>query len=1007
MPSPPSLPQSLSPSSTGSLSSPSSTVSVSNTNLIPRSVSVVLTSNDPLNDKATPSTTTTNQTSSPEQISSSTFNLKPLSVSSSTSISSITHRSSKRSSSASNDFLYERDRFRARLQTLNPNNESSKEKTTNCEICDEIGSKTTKLNLKSKESGPINILVREIDESDDISPLDSSSNFYNNLEDSPQLHSMPIKLLPSNQIEYIFNYYFNRQLPPTSKMFPWLHGLHEDNFTQKLFFIYQFRQFNNSVDSFEQHVENIPHDIRFLMCVTPSISSNIPSNFSMLKNPIHMDEILSPVDICRSEVTSFIENVINTIFPTSNNDSLIELITNDALALNFLPKFLNLDPDKGVSLRNFHIQVAKLALCSDFIVYSHENDSDYRNSLARLLFIAQRYHDKSNTYNVFILEDLTNIKDDCFVIKPENKTFASLDSHKKTHLNLLSNDLNSNSLFIWDNNYQFKEKIETTKMSSATNISDHVWVGNLWDHQVILYYLNEGKEIVKQGGSNDAASNFPFKNLYCDPYNSITYHDDESGKDACRNDISSLLPVPKDDWNLFVHCHKDARFPSSTELSTILASIHSDESPQAKWHYVNFPSSGSVGLGDCKKENLMSIVNICKVLYLFNCSSSLIYCSDGYTELSLLVLCFIMYTDDITLDSALLKLHKELGRPFYIFNSDVIILKKLQVILNKLSPKNFKCDNEWKSHLENLTNFEINELLLSPTNSVLKKPISKCLRLGYIAVDSDDSDSDSSNYDSDDDSESTPDISSIESANDLEKYQPLYLTGDWVEDVEGSLPSRILPYLYLGSLRHANSLPLLSKLGITKIISVGESLDWLNGDKFQQNNDIVISEVDSGNIEILNINGNKFVTMKDGERVLLGESPISTVLKVNNLQDDGISELTNSLPTILKFIDDEYKQSNGQTKILVHCRVGVSRSATVCIAEVMKRLHISLPKAYLYVRVRRLNIVIQPNLRFMYELFKWREQEQLKQNSSSCLREIDWFVMCREITRLNIPYLNN
>ena len=60
--------------------------------------------------------------------------------------------------------------------------------------------------------------------------------------------------------------------------------------------------------------------------------------------------------------------------------------------------------------------------------------------------------------------------------------------------------------------------------------------------------------------------------------------------------------------------------------------------------------------------------------------------------------------------------------------------------------------------------------------------------------------------------------------------------------------------------------------------------------------------------------------------------------------------------------------------------------------------------AYLYVRVRRLNIIIQPNLRFMYELFKWEEQKLAnneRDKEVGYLREIDWFIMCREITKLN------
>lgn len=61
----------------------------------------------------------------------------------------------------------------------------------------------------------------------------------------------------------------------------------------------------------------------------------------------------------------------------------------------------------------------------------------------------------------------------------------------------------------------------------------------------------------------------------------------------------------------------------------------------------------------------------------------------------------------------------------------------------------------------------------------------------------------------------------------------------------------------------------------------------------------------------------------------------------------------------------ENGRKNG-TATLVHCRVGVSRSATICIAEVMNELGLSFPRAYCFVRARRLNVIIQPHLRFSY-----------------------------------------
>jgi dual specificity MAP kinase phosphatase len=45
---------------------------------------------------------------------------------------------------------------------------------------------------------------------------------------------------------------------------------------------------------------------------------------------------------------------------------------------------------------------------------------------------------------------------------------------------------------------------------------------------------------------------------------------------------------------------------------------------------------------------------------------------------------------------------------------------------------------------------------------------------------------------------------------------------EWLSKLDGSLPSRILPHMYLGNLGHANNPSLLRELGIGRVVSVGE-----------------------------------------------------------------------------------------------------------------------------------------------------------------------------------------
>ncbi|KAI9662703.1 MAG: tyrosine/serine/threonine protein phosphatase pps1 [Alyxoria varia] len=126
----------------------------------------------------------------------------------------------------------------------------------------------------------------------------------------------------------------------------------------------------------------------------------------------------------------------------------------------------------------------------------------------------------------------------------------------------------------------------------------------------------------------------------------------------------------------------------------------------------------------------------------------------------------------------------------------------------------------------------------------------------------------------------------------------------WMNQMDGSLPSRILPYLYLGNLNHAQNPTLLRRLGITRILSVGEQIRW--SDEFLES---------------------------------WGQD---NLLYIDNLQDNGVHALTSEFDRCLKFI--EHTKKNGEAT-LVHCRVGVSRSATICIAEVMNELGLSFPRA--------------------------------------------------------------
>jgi len=161
------------------------------------------------------------------------------------------------------------------------------------------------------------------------------------------------------------------------------------------------------------------------------------------------------------------------------------------------------------------------------------------------------------------------------------------------------------------------------------------------------------------------------------------------------------------------------------------------------------------------------------------------------------------------------------------------------------------------------------------------------------------------------------------------------------------------------------------------------------------------------------------------------------VLDIKGVCDDGIDSLQPQLEPICNWIDKARAEGG---KVLVHCRVGVSRSATVTIAYVMKYLALPLVDAYLIVRSRRLSVLIQPNMRLLYNLCGWEVKLAMERAKSTrtnsvaspdptsqsqtqtevcaddgvdmtrlrqeLARSLNWPYLAREVHRLNEKYLS-
>ncbi|XP_061608674.1 uncharacterized protein si:dkey-175m17.7 [Phyllopteryx taeniolatus] len=142
-------------------------------------------------------------------------------------------------------------------------------------------------------------------------------------------------------------------------------------------------------------------------------------------------------------------------------------------------------------------------------------------------------------------------------------------------------------------------------------------------------------------------------------------------------------------------------------------------------------------------------------------------------------------------------------------------------------------------------------------------------------------------------------------------------------DAENAVVSAILPFLFLGNERDARELDLLLRLNVGYVVNVTAHLPLYH--------------------------------LKSGLHY-----------KRLPATDNSKQNLRQYFEEVFEFIEEAYQSGQG---VLVHCQAGVSRSATVVIAYLMKHTLMTMTDAYKYVRSRR--PVVSPNLNFMGQLLEF------------------------------------
>ncbi|XP_056129100.1 dual specificity protein phosphatase 1 [Lampris incognitus] len=164
-------------------------------------------------------------------------------------------------------------------------------------------------------------------------------------------------------------------------------------------------------------------------------------------------------------------------------------------------------------------------------------------------------------------------------------------------------------------------------------------------------------------------------------------------------------------------------------------------------------------------------------------------------------------------------------------------------------------------------------------------------------------------------------------------------------------PVEILPFLYLGSAYHASRKDMLDMLGITALINVSANCPNHFEDSF--------------------------------------------LYKSIPVEDNHKADISSWFNVAIEFIDSVRNKGG---RVFVHCQAGISRSATICLAYLMRTNRVKLDEAFEFVKQRR--SIISPNFSFMGQLLQFESQVLA---SSTCSSEASSPAIGKSSTVFNFP----